>query len=296
MSTPTGPTDFRDRIIYPHRPEDGVPGDDFTSRLVVTLAGEVASGKTTAAASFPDPLFLLSDPNKARHEAMGVPYLPIGGESGYRRFAEEILPAINRRDPFFTKFQTIILDTVSFLQFDIRDTIENLDDPKKTRTAYGELKRSTLEPLRVVGKLAVPPKPGAHTWNVVFNVHIGLVYKEIADTGSGRERRIPDKYKPLLEGAARDGYGAAMDTSLLIQSEMVQVAEPGKALRTERRFYAYSQPPPSEATLYSTLCYDRVGGKLWKKLPPRIDITDRSLYEELCRCWGLPGYAAKEPK
>jgi hypothetical protein len=279
---PPRPAHFGDRII----PATTWAGHHGVPPLTIALTGDSGDGKTTGALSFPDTLFLVSDPNTGKMLSAGVDFVSIGG-TDYPVFEKEILPAIARRDPYFERYRTIVLDSASFLQLDIRDTIPDLDDEKKTRGAYAQLKRDTTEPLRKLTKLAIAPRPGAYVWNVVVTCHLQGMYDTIkTDSRGGTEQRL-SHFAPLLEGKARDLFNPYFNTVLLMQSGKVEVPDKGgKAQPPETRYFAYTKSPDTKKFFVK----DSVGGPpgRWNRLPPKLDVTDRPLYQALTEAWGFP--------
>lgn len=278
MSTvPPARLDWRDRLIPPSPVEAGPPA------IVLGLTGDSGDGKTTAALSFPKPLVLHADANDGRLKASGVPYIAIGGGGSFTVFEREILPAIDRRDPWFETFDTIVLDSASFFQMDVREGID-FEDEKRSRGAYGKLKRDTLEPVRKVVKMAVAPRPGAKVWNVVVTCHRALFMKEIRSTGGQTKTQVPDGYKPLLEGASRDMFNAYFNTVISLRSK--KVAAPGlvdgRPAPAQLRFFAQCE---RDAEYFAK---DSIGGQgRYKRLPAEFDWTDCSFYDTLVKLWGM---------
>jgi hypothetical protein len=286
LTTPTGappaPLDWRERIIVPSADDDGPPA------LSVQLTGEYGVGKSEGALSFPDCLCILADPNAGRVKSRGVPYVSIAGDADYDAFMRDILPRLEVRDPYFEKYKTIVFDSLSFNQIDVRETVANIDDESRSRGAYAQLKRDTIKPLNILSKLPKAPKKGAYVWNVVVVCHLALYMKEIKSTGTGGKQvtqQIPLGWKPLLEGGSRDLFNGFGDTILVMKKEKVTVGQSNTSPGTqETRYFAYSQEP--DALYY---CKDSVGyGGKWNQLPPRLDITGKSLYDELTAAWGFP--------
>jgi hypothetical protein len=279
---PGPPIDWRDRIVLPSADPTVAPA------LNVALTGEYGCGKTLGALSFPDPLLIHADRNAGRITASGVPYINIAGDDDYAAFVADVLPRLRGRDREFEKYKTIVYDSLSFNQQDIREGVPFMDDETRTRGAYAQLRRDTLSPLNVLSTLPVAPRQGAYVWNVVVVCHLSLRMKEIRSTGQGGRQittQIPLGYQPLLEGNSRELFNGYFNTILVLKKEKVTVGAGGNNPgQQQTRYFAYSQEPDN---LYYTKDSVGYGGK-WNPLPPKLDVTGKSLYDELCAAWGFP--------
>lgn len=279
MASPAKPSTSIDWAGRIQEQDEGVP-----KVSVCVTSRDSGEGKSESAYSFPDPFVLLFDGNDGLVKSKNIPYMNLGSTDGFRQFITEILPALFHRDPYFTKYQTIIPDSFSHMQpfllgsVEMPSTNRGEDD---TQRWYGNSKTRGLDVLRQLTQICqpYPPDPSAHRWNVVVPCHLQEVYKKVKQDRD----TVPviEKYAPMIEGAVRNLFHGYFNTVLVLQKSRVVIN--GQMVT---KYKAHSESP--EGNLYTTK--DTIGGwgKRWQALPAEMDITNRSLYDVLASAWGFP--------
>jgi hypothetical protein len=179
-----------------HIPTDSIVTSTF--RKLVALVGAPGSGKTTAAATFPNPIFYDFD-NKL---PLGVTSIPLWNPEFCDKLAKRNSPQSppNQRDAFrkhlrdnclkYTKDQTLILDSWTFLQnaSDRQIHLEENDDDKPNQ--YGFWKKKQLYALETLNRFK------ECACQVVVTFH-ETIERDVEGEATG-------KLRPLMEGGFKD--------------------------------------------------------------------------------------------
>ena len=265
---PTGTPDWRDRIRT--APDFPVPA--------VMYAGFPKTGKSTYAASWPNPLFLQFDPNLATVEAYGHDCIELGSMEGIVYFWEQLLPRIYYRE--LEGYDTIVLDSWSHLHPLTQSAVEK-DAFKDARQWYGNiltLNRNMVDWLTSAAK----PKFGdqdAKRYNIVCTTHLEEKMKQVR-TASGVES-VLDKVWPRMPGTFAKELCDSFNTVLVcdVEAERPAAGQPPSTDGPQLNYFCWSKNPNN----YYRFAGDSLGGegRKFQQLPPKVDGT----YQGLMKAW-----------
>jgi hypothetical protein len=234
-------------------------GSDIADACVAVLyQGRSKTRKTSCAVTWPDPLIISVDPNRA--PLARYPDAQVIVNPDVAVIENEILPALKAGK---IDAKTVVLDSFSFLSNKWADRIMG------ARTSYGQGQGqaagvSLRRFLQQIVELKSLPRP----YNVVVTVHEAL---------SGGDEG-PKRIEPITIGALRESMGAAFDLIVLTEMENVlfKDAKTGQSAITAMSKGRTVSPDPNRTA----------GGSLWGRLmPPTID---NPTYQNLRRAVGLP--------
>jgi len=230
--------------------------------------GMFGTGKTTLAASFPDPIFIDTDfgENVALVER-GIPYMTPPRERYYTTTYNFIKSWINQSDVFdpeggpFADRKTLVIDTwtklnATLLEEAAREGGRDLTKVKATFTDWGLLRSRQFSIMDAITQLC-----DYRGIDVVITAQPAVMGDEMEEAKKGDDA---DGYNqvvgmPSLIGGYKRSFGA--DTSELWYLETVQAATPVRRLWTQPRNSYYAKT--------------RIG------LPPSIDLPVTEQYAKI---------------
>jgi hypothetical protein len=269
-------------------PKRAATDPDIAPRVSVAYIGDAGQGKTHCACSWPNPVLIAWDTNRATAEKLIGPERIIVPQS-YSHYQREILPVLTNRqltlETLGFPVDTIIEDTLSFKIQQLVD--ETPVNPKNTYERWEKVKTACRLDTRKLLSITkpYPGDPTRPTYNLVVTWHLAYGTDE-----NGKQIAA----KPAFEGAFSNDVARYFDCVFYCEQVTKTKMTNGQVVTL-----ADGRPDREAVHMIHTVnpdmlirCKEGIGGGRWKKLPSRMGGT----YAELAAAWGFPTAAQSNTK
>ena len=244
----------------------------------VAHCGLYKAGKSHMMGTYPKPLFIQVDTNRAVGEAQAAEMIDYTGgtpKEVWEDWDRKVLPALYNRDlsvlGITSPIESVCIDSYTFL-FEVMQEAVAIPKTKQgeddTFKWYRKLRELAKQHMYKFMSLATP-FPGDSSrpcYNVAIAYHMKAEYRDVANS----DKRIMVGYVPAIEGSFKDKIGSYPGTLLWHEKD----GPPEKP-----NYFCYTKNPDKFKQ-----ADDSVGGKGGHKtLPPKIENTWDSLMEG----WGV---------